>query len=119
MGEWWSRLASGMATRGAAHVWAAQWVERGNVQFDDSMVLTGLQYLHGYDMVYDADSGRIVHSGEYGGPFIKSEAEIGDDLERWIANCRIYDADPEGYRAIMRRKALESLMDENDKGHIR
>lgn len=111
--KWWSLLASGAAAREDVHSWAAQWVEGGGGKLADTMVLTGLQYLHGYDMIYD--SGTVVHASRgYKGAYIKSEEEIGADLERWIRNCRIYDVDPEGYRAMMKREALKALMDEID-----
>jgi hypothetical protein len=81
--------------------------------FADSMILTALQYLHGYDMVRDENSGMIVHaSPNFVGSFIKPDVEIRADLERWNSNCRLYDYDPDGYRAMMKSEALKMLMNE-------
>jgi hypothetical protein len=115
--QWWSRLVDGAVNRCDAHLWAAQWVEGNSPEPVDSMVLTALQYLHGYDMIRDISSGMIIHSTpECQGQFVKPDSEIRADLERWIANCRIYDIDPNRYRATMKRKALETIMDEAAKG---
>jgi hypothetical protein len=95
--EWWRAVLAEKVTRETGHQWAEplMFADYDGSPAPDLLAMSGLQYLHGFDMTWqDVDHGLIDHGppGEYVKPLIKIEA----DLDRWLANCRDYDADPEG-----------------------
>jgi hypothetical protein len=100
----WRSVASGAASRESVHDWAEPFVLAEDDTISDPMVMTALQYLHGFDMVWRSGDRRFVGHGPPG-PYLRSLEEITAELDRWLHNCHGHDADPIGWleRARSRR----------------
>ncbi|MFC9249474.1 hypothetical protein ACFT7S_37140 [Streptomyces sp. NPDC057136] len=103
----WSALASGEVTREAVHAWAFPWVEGEGAftDFEEPLVLTGLQYLHGFDLCRDPGRPHIVRHGTLGeGEWVASLDDIIGRFAHWQEQCALYDADPQGWsQAVLER----------------
>ena len=104
---WWRGVIDGSVTREAAHEWAEPLMFAHYAEQPDMMVMTALQYLHGFDMTFMPPDRNVISHGPPG-EYLRSTADIEDELSRWLANCKEYDRDPEGYgqRARARGRAL-------------
>jgi hypothetical protein len=106
----WRAVIAGERTRESVHDWSVPWVE-GEFAIGpprDLMAGTGLQYLHGLDMTADPGSpGLIGHGGS--GRYVLSGDEMAGTLAHWLALCRDYDGDPEGFPQRARDRALRAL----------
>jgi hypothetical protein len=87
----WLEIIRGSATREEVHEWAEPLMLGDRIE--DLMVASALEHLHGFDLTGD---GRLLRHGPPG-EYIRSIAEIVDELNRWRQNCDEYDADPEGW----------------------
>lgn len=110
---WWRALVAGEVSREGAHAWAAPWVEGdgGPADFADPLVVTALQYLHGFDLRRDPGRpGELWHgaAGEEG-EWYRPREDIAAGLARWERNCALYDADPEGWLRGIREQARAVL----------
>ncbi|MFD3651986.1 hypothetical protein [Streptomyces sp. NPDC058620] len=104
----WRALASGEVTREAVHAWAFRWVEGEGAftDFEEPLVLTGLQYLHGFDLCCDPDRPDVVRHGTSGeGEWVASLNDVADGLAHWEEQCALYDADPQGWSRAVRERA--------------
>jgi hypothetical protein len=101
---WWRAVLNGTVTREAGHDWAEPLMFAAYETKPDALAMSGLQYLHGFDMTSEGTAHRSIAHGPPG-DYVKSMAEIAADLDRWIANCHEYDADPDGWRARVRARA--------------
>ncbi|MGV9383352.1 hypothetical protein ACWDRB_46585 [Nonomuraea sp. NPDC003707] len=103
----WRALAAGDMTREAVHAWAAPWVEGEGASADcPPLVLTALQYLHGFDLCRDPSRPGVVWHGPAGeGEWLHSPDDICDGLARWQEKCELYDADPQGWMQAARQQA--------------
>jgi hypothetical protein len=61
----WHALAEGRVTREAMHAWAVPWVEGKGAfaDFEDPLIVTALQYLHGFDLCQDPGRAGVVWHG--------------------------------------------------------
>jgi hypothetical protein len=104
----WRALASGEVTREAVHAWAILWVEGDGAfaDFEDPLIETALQYLHGFDLCRDPDRPGVVWHGTSGeGEWYHSLDDITGGFTRWQEKCALYDADPQGWsRAVRERR---------------
>lgn len=99
----WRGVIAGEVSREDAHRWAARWVE-GDVDADDLMTRSGLQHLHGFDMVWaDATQTATRHGGP--GTYVHPLDDVVQALDRWRAKCARYDADPEEFHRQVRQAA--------------
>jgi hypothetical protein len=114
----WRGVIDGSVSRHHAHRWAATWVEDADFDPRDVRILTGLQYMHGVDVVADANGGFGHSASGIEGRFIKDRAEIEADLQHWLKENALYDEDPSGFVNRKIAHALESLRrrDEADIG---
>jgi hypothetical protein len=105
---WWRAVLAGSVTREAGHDWAEPLMLADyGTEVPDVFAMSALQYLHGFDMTStDAAHRFIAHSPP--GEYVKTMADIRADLDRWLANCRDYDADPEGWIERVRRRARDA-----------
>lgn len=106
VGEMWQAVVDGALGRREAHLWAARWIEADDVQDLDRMVLSALQRLHGFDLVWtDVARTTVRHGGLHEGSevHVHSAGDIRQALTAWRDECRDYDADPVGY--VQRKKA--------------
>jgi hypothetical protein len=105
----WLGLINGRAARHVVHEWAAKWVEHEEDRpISDVMILKGLQYLHGFDLVrVPGKPGTLRHASN--GDYLQSDEGIAQDLDRWRQDCEVYDADPEEYMRVARRRAREYI----------
>jgi hypothetical protein len=115
----WHALAEAEVTREATHAWAAPWVEGEGAaaDFEDPLVVTALQCLHGFDL--------CRHPGR---PGVARHGTAGDDERchpldaiiagraRWQESCALYDADPEGWGQAVRERARAFIQAEEAKG---
>ncbi|MFF2814803.1 hypothetical protein ACFVT9_04615 [Kitasatospora cineracea] len=95
-------------SRGAVHAWAVPWVEGpgARADFEDPLVVTALQYLHGFDLCRDPDRPGVHRHGRPGaGEWLRSLDEIADGLGRWLEECARHDADPRGWIRSARERA--------------
>ena len=105
----WRGVIDGSVSRASAHRWAATWVEDADFNPTDPMILNGLQYLHGFDLVADADGGFGHSAPGVDGGYIKDGEEIEEDLQHWLRESALYDEDPSGFLSRKVAHALESL----------
>jgi hypothetical protein len=92
----WQAVVDGTLSRDEAHAWAARWVEADDPQINDLMVLSALQRLHGFDLVWtDVARTTVRHGGS--AAYVHSSGDIRQALATWRDDCRSYDADPAGY----------------------
>jgi hypothetical protein len=106
---WWRAVLAEKVTREAGHHWAEPLMlaDYGGPSTPDLLAMTGLQYLHGFDMTWqDLDHHRIAHGPP--GEYVKPLSEIAADLDHWLGNCRHYDADPEAWAARARSRARDA-----------
>jgi hypothetical protein len=112
----WRQVIAGGRTRESVHDWSVPWVERIDVgRPGDSMVMSGLQYLHGLDMTAGATAPGgagpyVAHGGP--DPYLLSDREVATGLNHWLGICREYDDDPAGFVA-RRLEAARRYRDEN------
>ncbi|WP_327419740.1 hypothetical protein OG763_43120 [Streptomyces sp. NBC_01230] len=100
----WKALIFGDLSRETAHGWAAPWVEGpGDTDYPDPLVLTALQFLHGFDLSVDPQHPGLVRHGQ-GIAWCRSIKDISDEFSRWQANCAFYDSDPQLWRQSMLRR---------------
>jgi hypothetical protein len=103
---WWRAVLSETVTREEGHDWAEPLMLAtydGNTE-PDVLALSGLQYLHGFDMTSEDAVQRFVAHGPPG-DHIKPMSEVGTGLDRWLSNCREYDDDPVAWLARVRAQA--------------
>ena len=67
------------------------------------MVRNALQYLHGFDLMRETIDGQVVQHGN-GECYVHSNDEIEIALERWLARCEEFDADPPAYLDRVKRQ---------------
>lgn len=105
----WQGLAAGRVARADAHAWAAKWVEgEGLRKITDLMVRNALQHIHGYDLTRDSEHPEILrHSPS--GRYIRSLQDVAEELDQWLSNCEVYDADPKTYVRSARERAFKAL----------
>lgn len=111
----WRALARGEVTREAVHAWAVPWVEGEGAlaRFEDPLVLTALQYLHGFDLCRDPQRpGALWHGAAGEGEWYRSLDDITSGLTRWQGYCVLYDADPGGWIRMRREQARAAARDE-------
>ncbi|MGW6915859.1 hypothetical protein ACWGB8_18890 [Kitasatospora sp. NPDC054939] len=109
----WRALVAGEVTREAAHAWAVPWVEGEGAfaDFEDPLVVTALQYLHGFDLRRDPGRPNLLrhdllrHGAAGEGEWCRSPDDIADGFVRWQAKCAAYDADPQGWSRAVREQA--------------
>ncbi|WP_326836024.1 hypothetical protein VSH64_14065 [Amycolatopsis rhabdoformis] len=100
----WRQVIARERTRESAHTWAAPWVEgsAGVNPPTDTMIATGLGYLHGLTMKAAPDSPHLIsHFGR--DAYLLSAAEVTARFDHWLALCHDYDADPAAFRQRARR----------------
>lgn len=105
-------LLAGAVSREDVHNWAHPWVmdEEGIIR--DLMVRTGMQRLHGFDLVADPEKPGVVRHGG-GQEYVWTQSEIENELQSWRASCTLYDSNPRDYREAMRER-LRACMDGSD-----
>ena len=92
----WQAVLDGTLSRDVAHDWAARWIEADDPQINDLMVLSALQRLHGFDLVWvDVERTTVRHGGS--AAYVHSLGDIRQAFANWQNDCRGYDADPAGY----------------------
>ncbi|MGH8962041.1 MAG: hypothetical protein ACRDWT_12775 [Jatrophihabitantaceae bacterium] len=103
---WWRDVLAGTVTREAAHDWAEplMFAEYEPDAKPDVLAMSGVQYLHGFDLTSEDAEHRFLAHG-LPGYYLKTMADIEADLDRWLANCREYNADPNGWLARVRARA--------------
>jgi hypothetical protein len=106
----WSAVAEGRMSREDAHDWAEP-LMFAEAPSQDVMVMSGIQHIHGLDMSYRSDDGRIVSHGPPGA-YMRTLAEVRADLDHWRDRCREFDADPEGFRERNQERARRFVQDE-------
>lgn len=115
----WRALAQGEVTREAVHAWAVPWVEGEGAlaDFEDPLVVTALQYLHGFDLCQAPSRPGVVWHGTLGeGEWYHSPDDITGGLTRWQEKCALYDADPQGW-IHMERKQASAFMRAEEEEH--
>lgn len=112
----WQQVIRGSVARERAHAWAATWVEDPRFDPSDGMILTGLQYLHGFDLVVDDHGGSDHSAVEFQGKYVKQDAEVEADLRHWLNESAMYDEDPARFLARKVAHALEMLKREERGG---
>lgn len=100
----WQAVARGEVEREAMSRWAEPLMFARFVRQPDVLVMQALQYLHGFDMTYRSDDGRMIGHGPPGA-YVRTLEEVGQELVAWIERCDAYDADPEGWLAARRAEA--------------
>lgn len=104
----WRFLVQHQSSRRELHEWAAEWVESRDIEIDDPMVRNALQHLHGFDLTRNSNDEDAVRHGA-GEFYVHSDAEIEHALNRWLANCEEFDADPKEYIERAKRQAASRL----------
>jgi hypothetical protein len=106
----WVGVAEGRVGREETHDWAEPLMFADGPS-DDVMVMSALQYLHGFDMTYrSADRNEIGHGPP--GTYMRSLEEIREELDRWRVKCVDYDADPEGWVSRARAAARKWISED-------
>ncbi|MFI8826357.1 hypothetical protein [Streptomyces sp. NPDC053431] len=103
----WQALSEGEVTREAVHAWAVPWVEGEGAlaDFEDPLVVTALQYLHGFDLCQNPGRPGVVwHATSGEGDWCHSLNDITNGLTRWQESCALYDADPQGWIQTVRER---------------
>jgi len=112
VGEVWQAVIDGTLSRDEAHRWAARWIEADDAEVLDRMVLSALQRLHGFDLVWvDVARTTVRHGGSEA--YVHSASGIRQALTAWQDDCRSYDADPVGY--VQRKKAAARAAVQGDR----
>ncbi|WP_331721076.1 hypothetical protein [Streptomyces sp. NBC_00454] len=111
----WRALADGEVSREAVHAWAVPWVEGEGAlaDFQDPLVMTALQHLHGFDLCQDPGRPGVVWHGRSGeGEWYHSLDDITGGLTRWQKACALYDADPQGWTQSVLEQARAAIQAE-------
>ncbi|PPK71144.1 hypothetical protein V5P93_003007 [Actinokineospora auranticolor] len=107
----WQGVLDGTISRDEAHRWAAPWVE-GDSGVEDPMTNSGLQHLHGFDLVWVDDARTTVRHGGGGLP-AHTRTDVQQAFAAWRTACDSYDADPAGYLRRVKAAALAALSEES------
>ncbi|MEV6244289.1 hypothetical protein [Lentzea sp. NPDC051838] len=94
--EMWRAVLDGSLSQDDAHTWAARWIEADDPQIDDLMVLSALQRLHGFDLVWTNEEKTTVRHGG-SAAYVHSASDISQAFIQWLDDCRSHDTDPAGY----------------------
>ncbi|WTW96005.1 hypothetical protein OG216_22655 [Streptomycetaceae bacterium NBC_01309] len=114
----WRALVQGEVTREAVHAWAVPWVEGEGAlaDFEDPLVATALQYLHGFDLCRNPGRPGVIWHGTSGeGEWCHSFDDITGGLNRWREKCALYDADPHAWIQMTREQASTFVQAEDAK----
>ena len=103
----WVRLVDHQVDRQEAYDWARPWVE-SLASSNDPMAITGLQYLHGFYQSHDPHSPGVTRMGPWI-EWVKDDAQISSDLERWEKRCEEYDRDPAGFMCRAKELAIREF----------
>lgn len=103
----WRAVAPGEVKREVVSAWAEPLMFGSYDTRPDLMVMTALQYLHGFDMTRSED-GRLIRHGPPG-PYLHDCAHIATELDRWLSSCQKCDADPLAWRARKRLEAQKAI----------
>ncbi|MYV97394.1 hypothetical protein [Streptomyces sp. SID3343] len=109
MEEQWRGIIDGSVSRESAHDWAARWVEAEDFDPADKRITTGLDYLHGFDLVVLEHGGWVHSASGSTGVLVKGRDEVAADLEHWLRENVLYDEDPVEFLARKRARALEFM----------
>jgi hypothetical protein len=102
VGEVWQAVIDGTLSRDEAH----------HAEDLDRMVLSALQRLHGFDLVWtDVARTTVRHGGSE--VYVHSAGDLRQALTAWQDDCRSYDADPVGY--VRRKKAAARAAAQRDR----
>lgn len=108
----WRAVLDGTIDRDEAHRWAARWIEADDPQINDLMVLSALQRLHGFDLVWtDVAKTAVRHGGSEA--YVHSSSAISQAFLTWLDDCRSYDADPAAY--VQRKRAAARAAAQRDR----
>lgn len=75
--------------------------------FDDKpdvLAMSGLQWIHGFDMTYRSADRRLIGHGPPG-DYVRRLSEFAELFDDWVAECAAFDADPSEWRAQKRATA--------------
>ncbi len=75
---------------------------------DDAMVANGLQHLHGLDLAHDGVNPNLRHHGRPG-TYLRSHADVVDELQAWRRRCEAYDRDPVASTRSARARARQTV----------
>jgi hypothetical protein len=105
--SWWRAVISGEVSREGAHAWAVPIVEHAWVHHE-AMVMHGAEMIHGLDLTRDpqGNPGALKHGAAPGRVYIRSDAEVVECFEYWLAECEAYDHDPAEFR---RQKGMAAV----------
>ena len=106
--SWWRAVVSGTVSREGAHAWAVPIVEDDWVGHE-AMVMKGAQMIHGLDLARDPEGnpGALEHGAAPGWVYIRSDAEVVESYEYWLADCEAYDRDPAEF---LRHKGIAAVI---------
>jgi hypothetical protein len=106
--SWWRAVISGDVSREGAHAWAVPLVEGGWIHHE-AMVMKGAQMIHGLDLTRDPEGnpGALKHGAAPGWVYIRSDAQVVESFEYWLADCEAYDRDPVEFR---RQKGMATVV---------
>lgn len=107
----WQGVLDGTVSRDEAHRWAARWVEAEDAEVDP-MVMSALQRLHGFDLVWTDAAWTVVRHGGSGAQ-VHSSSDIRQALATWQDDCRSYDADPVAF--VQRKVAAARAAAQRDR----
>jgi hypothetical protein len=83
----WTAILDETLTREDAHRWASSWLGGAVPWPEDPMVVYGLTYLRGFDVVLcDPDELNVTRHGQPG-VYLRTLTDIGRELERWRTEC--------------------------------
>lgn len=110
--SWWLGILECRTSREDAHDWAEPLMFAEYSTTPDAMVMSALQYLHGFDLTFSPPDRNLVRHGPPG-EYLKTLDDVRGDFERWQADCVAYDRDPDGFsarqRVATRRHAVEEF----------
>jgi hypothetical protein len=106
----WAAVAEGRMTREEAHDWAEVLMFSDELS-DDVMAMSAVQHVHGLDMTYRSEDGRLIGHGPPGA-YVRTLAQVQADLDQWRGRCREFDTDPEGFRERNQARVRQHLRDE-------
>jgi hypothetical protein len=111
--EHWRAVARGEIAREAVSAWAEPLMFAEYGTEPDLLVMQALQYLHGLDMTYRSEDGRLLGHGPPGA-YVRNQDDIWSELHEWRRRCRDYDADPVGWIAARHRDAVAEIQRERN-----
>jgi hypothetical protein len=100
----WQKVARREVSREVVSRWAEPLMFTEFDSQPDVMVMSAVQYLHGFDMTSRSNDGRLVGHGPPGN-YLRSLREVAELLDEWVAKCVAFDGDPERWRAERRAAA--------------